>query len=182
MVCAPPWRSISCPPVPPCGPSSAAQTMTVARRAESHHDRRDDRSERPRRVQQRRQRGHPPSRFGEAHLGRWRTAGRLPLLESTGIRGRNRAARSQGGAASFGRGVVDRERAVRRAATEHDAADCLRATPLIPQRRASAGSAGMLRWWPPACARCPSSRASPARRVSNRATGTPPPRPGETSG
>ena len=115
MVCAPPWRSISCPPVPPCGPSSAAQTMTVAR--QTHPERGDERSERPRRVQQRRQRGYPLGRFGEAKLGRWRTAGRLPLPESACVRGRNRAARSQGGTARFGRGLVDRSRAVRPAAT-----------------------------------------------------------------
>ena len=59
--------------------------------------------------------------------GRWRTARRLPLPESAGVRGRNRAARSQGGAARPGQGPVDRERAGRPAANEHESADRLRA-------------------------------------------------------
>ena len=126
MVCAPPWRSNRCKPVPPCRPVSAAQTMTVVRRAIGYRDRGDDRSGSPQRGQQRRQRGYPPSRVGEANLGRWRTAGRLPLPDSASVRGRNRAARSQGGTARFGRGLVDRERAVRRAANEHDPVDRLR--------------------------------------------------------
>ena len=238
MVCVPPWRSIGCRPVPPCWPGSATQTMTVAGNADSDHGRADGQSGRHPRGRQARGRECPPSRFGEADMGRWRTAGRLPLLGSAAARGRPRANSSQGGAARLGRSLVDRERALRRAATEHHAVDVRRvapghvalhhifqdarrlagkrvavaaaavvhraparprfppspapgsrrwagpspAAPLTPPRRASAGSAGKLRWWPPACARCPSSRASPARGVSNRAADTPPPRPGEISG
>ena len=126
MVCAPPWRSNRCKPVPPCRPVSAAQTMTVVRRADANRDRGDDWSGSSPRARKRRQRGIPASRVGEANLGRWRTAGRLPLPDSAGVRGRNRAARSQGGAARFGRGLVDRKRAVRRAANKHDPVDRLR--------------------------------------------------------
>ena len=54
------------------------------------------------------------------------------------------------------------------------------AASLTPQRRASAGAADTPRWFPPACARCPSSPASRVHRALNRAAGTSPPRPGET--